>query len=93
MAWRYLFIRHVLAATGMGLFMIGMTALGGYFEPETIPTSLVLAGLFAWPYTWWDVRRRRLWPFFDNLGVVRWQPLGAGTTLFVALGVLAGQVL
>ena len=92
MAFRFILFRHLGLSLTIAIFLSVMATLGGFFEPETVPGALFWGGVFAVPGTWWDLQKRALWPFFDNLRVRRWAPLAVGTSIMALFAWAAGAL-
>ncbi|MFQ5572409.1 MAG: hypothetical protein ACE5G0_22270 [Rhodothermales bacterium] len=69
------------------LMMVGPVIVLGVSPGGVFLSALFWSSLAAAPLTYWDLRRRDLWPLYDNLRLPRFVLLAllAGTVVFILI--------
>lgn len=73
------YIALVLVLAVLMALLPTVTGIGTSLR-QTVVQAFFWSGLAAAPLTYWEFRRRNLWPLYDNLRLPRWALLA----LFVA---------
>ncbi len=69
MIW-YLARKYVVLVLVLAILML-MVPLGMSLR-QSVVQAFFWSGLAAAPLTYWEFRRRTLWPLYDNLRLPRW---------------------
>ena len=71
MIW-YLARKYVALVLVLAVVLMLGPAFFGTSPGETVMQAFFWSGLAAAPLTYWEFRRRHLWPLYDNLRLPRW---------------------
>ena len=78
----YLVRKYVAIVLVLAVLMMPFPLIAGTSVHEVVAQAFFWSGLAAAPLTYWEFRRRNLWPLYDNLRLPR----------FVLLAVLVAAV-
>lgn len=88
----YLIRKYALLYVAVILMMVSIGMAGGVPVSVALPKATLYAGIFASVMTWFEIRRKGLWPLYDNLCISR--PLvfggliGSAVVIYVILWIL-----
>lgn len=88
----YLIRKFALLYVAIILMMTFIAMAGGVPSSAALPKATFYAGFFAAGMTWFEIRRKGLWPLYDNLRISPWMVfgglIGASTVIFLTLRVM-----
>ena len=92
MIW-YLARKYVAVVLVLAVVLMMAPAAFGTSPGEVAGRAFFWSGLAAAPLTYWEFRRRSLWPLYDNLRLPRWVLLALLVGLVESLVLVASLVL
>ena len=84
---RYLARKYVAIVLVLAVLMMPFPIIVGTSVHEVVAQAFFWSGLAAAPLTYWEFRRRNLWPLYDNLRLPKW------ILLALLVGAVEGLVL
>ncbi len=83
----YLARKYVAIVLVLAVLMALFPTIVGMSVHEAVLRAFFWSGLAAAPLTYWEFRRRNLWPLYDNLRLPKW------ILLALLVGAVEGLVL